>query len=138
MIHKSDSDRRGFLQFAFFIDWNDPSLYAPIINWDKLRTDSAAKLIMEVAQSQEIKACSITAVDVMERLSLSKKIKAALLQNNLSPLEFHIEVPEKGVAQITGWTSSQEYKNLLLEVVKGVPGVSDVRSQVVVVPSSAT
>lgn len=88
---------------------------------------------MEVAQSEEIKECSITAVGAMERLSLSKKIQAALLENNLIPVQFYVEVPEKGVAQITGWTSSQEDKNLLLRVLKGVPGVSDVRSEVVVV-----
>lgn len=88
---------------------------------------------MEMAQSEEIKECSITAVGAMERLSLSKKIQAALLENNLISVQFHVEVPEKGVAQITGWMSSQEDKNLLLRVVKGVPGVSDVRSEVVVV-----
>jgi hypothetical protein len=87
------------------MDGNDPSLYALIINLDKLSTDSAATFIMEVAQSEEITASSIRAVDAMERLSLSKSIEAATLKNNLSPLEFHIEVPEKGVAQIMGWTS---------------------------------
>jgi len=137
MTHKSDRERRGFLQFAFHMDWNDPSLYDLVINRDKLSTDSAARLIREVAQSEEIKECSITAVEAMERLSLSKKIQAALLENNLSPIQFHVEVPDKGVAQITGWTNSQENKNLLLRVVKGVPGVSDVRSEVVVVSTMA-
>jgi len=70
----------------------------------------------------------------MERLSLTKRIEATLLRDGISTTEFHIEVPEKGVARISGWTSSQEYKNRVLEVVKGVPGVSDVRSKVVVVP----
>ena len=42
MIHKSGSERRGFLQFAFHMDGNDPCLYALIINRDKLTTDSAA------------------------------------------------------------------------------------------------
>ena len=138
MIHKSDSERRGFLQFAFHKDWNDLSLYDLIINRDKLTTNSAAKLIIEVAQSQEIKACSITALDSMERLSLLKKIEAAILENNFSPLEFHIEVPEKGVARITGWTHAQESKDRLLAVVKGVPGVSDVRSEVVILPPYGT
>ncbi len=135
MIHKSDSDRKGFLQFAFHKDWNDASLYDLIINRDKLSIDSAANLIIKVAQSQEIKACSITALDAMEKLSLLKKIEAAMLQNDLSFLDFYIEVPDKGVAQITGWTYTQESKDRLLEVVKGVPGVSDVKSEVVVLPT---
>ena len=48
VMHKSDSERRGFLQFAFHKDWDDLSLYDLIINRDKLRLDSAAKRITEV------------------------------------------------------------------------------------------
>ncbi len=135
MIHKSDSERRGFLQFAFHKDWHDISLYDLIINRDKLSVDSAAKLIMEVAQSQEIKECSLTALDAMESRSLSKKIEAALLKNDISLTEIHIEIPEKGVALIRGWTHTRENKDLLLEVVKEVPGVSEVKSEVAVVPA---
>jgi cytidylate kinase len=138
MIHKNDSERRGFLQFAFHKDWDDPSLYDLIINRDKLSADSTAGLIMQVAQSQEIKECSLTALDAMERLSLSKKIEAALLKNDISPTEFHIEIPQKGVAQVTGWTHSQELKDRVLKVVHEVPEVSEVRSEVAVVPMSGS
>ncbi len=132
MIHKSDSDRSGFLQFAFHMDWNDPSLYDLIINGDKLAKDSAARLIMEAAQSGEVKACSIAALDAMERLSLLKRVQAAIMKNSLNPLDFHVEVPEKGVVQITGSINPLESKDRLLEAVKAVPGVSDVRSDIVV------
>jgi cytidylate kinase len=136
MIHKSDSERRGFLQFAFHKDWDDPTLYDLSINRDKLSVDSAANLIMEVAQSQEIKECSLTALDAMESRSLSKKIEAALIKNDISLTDIHIEIPEKGVAVIRGWTHTRENKDLLLETVKEVPGVSEVKSEVVVVPAA--
>jgi len=132
IIHKSDSERKGFLQFAFHMDWNDPSLYDLIINQDKLGTDSAAQLIMDVAQSQQIKACSITALYAMERLSLLKKVEAAILKNKISSQGFHIDVPERGVVQITGSLNPLESESGLLEVVKGVPGVLEVRSEIVV------
>jgi cytidylate kinase len=135
MIHKSDSERRGFLQFAFHKDWDDPTLYDLSINGDKLSAGSAAKLIMEVAQSQEIKECSLTALDAMESRSLSKKIEAALIKNDISLTEIHIEIPQKGVALIHGWTYTQENRDQLLNVVKEVPGVSEVKSEVVVVPA---
>jgi cytidylate kinase len=135
MIHKSDSERKGFLQFAFHKDWDDPSLYDLIINRDKLSVDSAARLIMEVAQSQEIKECSLTALDAMENRSLSKKIEAAILKNDFSLTDIDIEVSEKGVALIHGWTYTQENRDQLLNVVKEVPGVSEVKSEVVVVPA---
>ena len=135
MIRKSDSERGGFLEYAFHKDWNDPSLYDLVINRDKLSVASAAKLIMEVAQSQEIKECSLTALHAMEHRALSKKIEAALLKNDTSLTDIHIEVPEKGVAVIRGWTHTQENRDRLLEVVKEVPGVSEVKSDVAIIPS---
>jgi cytidylate kinase len=133
MIERSDSDRRGFQQYAFHTDWNDPTLYDLIINRDKLGIDSAAKIIIEVAQSQEIKQCSIFALDTMERLSLGKKIEAEMLKHNFSPLQFHVEVPEKGKVLLTGWTRSPEARERLLQVVKSVSGVSDITHEIVIV-----
>lgn len=134
MIHKNDHERKGFLQFAFHKDWDDPSLYDLVINRDKLSAESTSRLIMEVAQSQEIEECSITALDAMERLSLTKRIEATLLRDGISTTELHIEVPEKGVVRISGWTQTQENKDRVLHVVQGVPGIHEVRSEISVVP----
>lgn len=138
LIHKSDNERRGFFRFAFHKDWNDPSLYDLIINTEKMSTDLAANLIMEAARSQEIKECSLTAVGAMEDLALVKKIEAALLKNNLNISMLHVEVPEKGLAYIRGWTYEQGIKERVLDVVKGVPEVSEVRSEIAVLPAGTT
>ena len=132
IIYKSDSERKGFLQFAFHMDWNDPSLYDLIINQDKMGADSAAKLITDLAQSQQIKTCSITALYTMERLSLLKKVEAAILKNKISSQGFHIDVPERGIVHITGSLNPLESESGLLEVVKAVPGVLEVKLDVVV------
>ncbi len=84
--------------------------------------------------------CSATALESMERLSLSRRVEAAVLEDKLSRDVlhlgvFHIEVPEKGVVHITGATGEHEAEGRLLKVVKGVPGVDEVRSEVVVVPT---
>lgn len=132
IIRKNDTERRGFLQFAFHMDWNDPSLYDLIINQDKMGANSAAQVIMDVAQSQQIKSCSLTAMYTMERLSLLKKVEAAILKHNINSQGFHIEVPERGVVQITGSLNPLESESGLLEVVNAVPGVLEVKSDVVV------
>jgi cytidylate kinase len=134
MIQKSDHERKGFLKFAFHKDWDDPSLYDLIINRDKLSAESTSMLIIEAAQSQEIKECSLTALDAMERMSLEKKIEAALIRNNISTTYFHIEVPKKGVVQVTGVTQYEETKDRALKVIKEISGVSEVISEVAVVP----
>jgi cytidylate kinase len=142
LIHKTDNEQRGFLQFAFHMNWNDPCLYDLVINRDKLSADLATKLIIEAARSQEIEDCSKTALESMERLSLSRRVDAAILESNLgrdvfSRDMFHIEVPEKGVVHITGATHMQGAEERLLKVVKSVPGVTEVRSEVVIMPPGA-
>lgn len=132
MIHKSDHEAKGFLQFTFHMDWDDPSLFDLIINQGKLGTDSSAKLIVEVAQSYKIKECSLTALDSMERLSLLPRVEAAIVKNRISSLDLNIEVPEAGVVHITGTLNPLESEVHLLEVVKGVPGVEKVKFEVVV------
>ena len=131
MIHKTDNERGGFFQFAYHMDWDDPSLYDLIVNRDKLGEDSAAKLIIGVAQSEAIAACSLSALDSMERMSLLKRVQAAILKNNISPLEFHIEVPEKGMVYITGSLSPFESESTVLGVLQNVPGVKEVKSEIV-------
>jgi len=135
LIRKRDNQRSGFIRYAFHKDWNDPSLYDVFINRDKLSTDSAANLIVKAAQSQEIKEFSLKAMETMERLSLSRRVEAAIIKNDFCSHEFNIEVPEKGVAHISGWTHSPEDKKRIIEVVEGVPGVSEVKSDVSVVPT---
>jgi cytidylate kinase len=134
MITKSDHERKGFLKFAFHRDWDDLSLYDLIINRDKLSAESASSLIIEMAQSQEIKECSLTALESMERMSLEKKIESALIRNDVNTNEFNIEIPKKGVVSITGWTYTQEAKDRVLRAVQEVPGVQEVISDVNVVP----
>lgn len=139
LIRKSDNERSGFLRFAFHMDWNDPSLYDVVINRDKLGVGSAAHMIIQAARSQEIKECSLTALESMENLSLARRVQAEVLENEVSSDIFHrhmfnIEVPEKGVVLVSGYVDTEEARARFLRVVKGVPGVAEVRSEVGVLP----
>jgi len=134
LIQKNDSERSGFFQYDFRVNWNDSSLYDLMINRDKLEKDLAAKLIVEAAQSQEMKACSLTALDAMQRLSLAKRVEAAILRAKISLHELNIEVLETGVVQVSGWLSPLVSKTGLAEVVKGVSGVSEVKLDISEVP----
>lgn len=137
MIMKSDRERGGFMDYAFQIDWNDPSFYDLMINRDKVGVKTAAKMIAKAAVSDEINSCSLTAVEAMENLSLQKKVEAAILRANFSKTELHVEVPEPGVVEIMGWLRQSEEKDNLLKVVKAVSGVKSVHESFVVVPNMA-
>lgn len=132
LIHKLDSKHRGFFRLAFGKDLNDPSLYDLIVNCEKLGYESAAGLIIAAANAEEIHACSLTALEAMERLSLVKKVQAALLKDNLDDKLLTVDVSEPGVVQLSGLTHSQELLDRIVAVVQKVPGVSTVHAEIVI------
>ena len=133
LIKKSDQEQKGFFRFAFHKDWTDPELYDLIINTEQIGLDLAAKIIMEVARSEKIQECSITAAEAMEKLSLKKRIHAVLLENDISLSSLHVEVPEKGLVEISGFTYSDKKKEQILEIIKRVSGVSKVQGEISVI-----
>lgn len=137
LIRKHDHERAGFLKYAFRVDWNDFSQFDLTINGTKLGVETAVKLIIETAESQEIRECSLTAMDAMTRLMLSKRIEAALLEKNFNVSFLHIEVPEKGLAHITGFISTKDEKQSLKDVVGQIPGISKATLDVAVIPPGA-
>lgn len=130
MIRKSDSTIKGFFRFAYQREWDDPTIYDMVINTEKMGNETAASLIIEAARSQEMQACSLTAIDSMKRLSLAKKVEAELIKNDIYVHNLNIDVLENGVVHITGTALTAERKNRVLRVVKNIPEVSDVKLSV--------
>jgi len=132
IIEKSDNDRRGFMEYAFQMNWDDPALYDLIVNRDKLGTEGAVHLIMAMEGTEQFATCSLTALDSMERLSLAKKVEAAIMKTMLNPQNFDVDVPEKGVVRLSGIINPLESEDKLLDAVRSVPGVTDVRPDIAV------
>ena len=130
MIKKREHEQKGFLRYAFHMDWNDPSLYDLIINTEQIGLDLAAKIIMDVARSDRMKACSLTAIEAMEKLGLEKKIRAALLEKGFSLSALFFDIPEKGAVGIYGLVQSSEEKEAIPKIIKAVSGVSTVRANI--------
>jgi cytidylate kinase len=126
MIENRDKELQAFLDFSFQIDWNDFSLYDLVINVDKLGIDAAAEMIVNVADTEHIQQCSLTALESMEKLSLLKKVEAAVMKDNINPQELHIDVPELGVVRLTGLINPMRTVAGVTELIKSVPGVEKV------------
>jgi len=126
MIENRDNELKAFLDFSFQIDWNDFSLYDLVINVDKLGIDAAAEMIVNVADTEHIQQCSLTALESMEKLSLLKKVEAAVMKDNINPQELHIDVPELGVVRLTGLINPMRTVAGVTELIKSVAGVKKV------------
>jgi cytidylate kinase len=126
MIKNRDNELKAFLDFLFQIDWNDFSLYDLVINVDKLGIDAAAEMIISLAKMESLQQCSLTALESMEKLSLLKKVEAAVMKDNINPQELKIDVPEPGVVKLTGLINPMRTVAGVTEVIKSVAGVEKV------------
>jgi cytidylate kinase len=127
LMLKADHEQDGFFQYAFHMNWKDESLYDLVINTQKIGYESAAKMIIDAYRSDQIKACSLDAVEIIRGLSLRKEIDAVLLENNIQTRWLDIEVPREGVVTVTGYIYSQEEKDKMLMIIRSIPGVKSVK-----------
>ena len=128
LIAGRDADLKGFLHFILKIDWDDLSLYDLVLSIEKLGTDAAASLMVHLAETNAIAACSLNALEAMERLSLQKRVEAALIKANISLDELGVEVPRPGVVKLTGLIDPMRTVAGVSEVARQVPGVEKVVS----------
>jgi osmotically-inducible protein OsmY len=70
----------------------------------------------------------------MERMSLTKRVQASLLKDGFSYSQFNVDVPEQGLVQVTGYVATEEDKGRMLKVIRNIPGVTEIKDAVGLMP----
>jgi len=130
LVEKNDNAQKGFFQYAFNMQWDDPTLYDLVINPGKLGPDAAVKLIVEAASPENMDTCSLSALEAMGRLGLVKKIEIALLKNGHNISILQIDADPEGIVNIGGYAPNAIAKADILQTIKGVEGVSTIESTI--------
>jgi cytidylate kinase len=133
IVAQSDHDRKGFIRFAFDEDWLNPKLYDLIVNTDKLSVDSAVKMVIDAAKSDEIGACGLDSIDLLGRLSLQRKVESALLELDTNGSHVFMNVEDIDTVRLTGLTNLEEKKEKIEKNVKKIPGVRRVINEIQVI-----
>ena len=136
MIRQSDQDKRGFLRYAYDEDWLNPYLYDLMLNTDKLSVDSAVKILIDAAKSDEIKACGHDSVKSLGKLSLQRKVEAALLEAGLSSQYLYLSMEDVDSIRLYGLVSSLEKKEKIENVLKDMKGIKKITNDVTIFKSS--
>ena len=136
MIHRSDHDKRGFVRFAYDQDWLNPQLYDLLINVDKLSFDSAVKIVVDAAKSEEIKACWRDSVRLLGKLSLQRKVESALLEADVVNPHLFVSVENANTVRLYGMANSPEEKETVERVVKGIKDIKKVSNDLVLYRSA--
>ncbi len=138
-IERSDHERGTFIKFAFGVDWENPGLYDVILNMDKLSVQLAVNTVIQMARSEEIKACSTDAMISLGMMGLQTRAEAALIEAGLTygPAGTYIQVrvEEPGKVLLTGGVDSDVTKKRAQEIVQKVTGVGSVDNRVMIAPA---
>jgi hypothetical protein len=136
IIRQSDHDKRGFVRYAFDEDWLNPQLYDLLLNVDKLSFDSVAKIIVDAAKSDEIKACGRDSVRLLGKLSLQRKVESALLEANVVNPHLFVTVEDSHAVRLYGVVNSLEEKETVERVVRGIKDTKKIANDLVVFTGS--
>lgn len=136
LIRQSDQDKRGFLRYAFDEEWLNPSLYDLILNTDKLSVDSAVKILIAAATSDDIKTCGLDSVKSLGKLSLQRKVEAALLEAGLLSQYLYITVEDLDSVRLYGMVGSPEKKEKIGDVLKNIKEIKKITNEVTIFKSS--
>jgi cytidylate kinase len=138
-IERSDHERGAFIKFAFGVDWENPGLYDVILNMDKLSVQLAVNSVIQMARSEEIKACSIDAMKSLEMMGLHTRAEAALIEAGLTygpaGTYIQVQVEEPGKVLLTGRVDSDATKKRAQEIVQKLKGVGSVDNRVMIGPA---
>jgi osmotically-inducible protein OsmY len=115
------------------MDMDDHALYDLVVNTRKLEPATAARIIVDAARSEDLRSCSLHALETMERLSVEKKIRAALMEHRVDPSLVMVEVCGDGEAHVGGVSANDEDRQRVVTIVRAVPGVKNVVSEMEVV-----
>jgi cytidylate kinase len=138
-IERTDHERSSFIKFAFGVDWENLGLYDVILNMDKLSVQSAVNIVMQVARSEDIKACSVDAMKSLEMMGLERRVEAALIEAGLTygPTGTYVSasIEEPGRVRLIGVMDNKAGKERAEKVIRNVKGVESVDNQVIVSPA---
>ena len=132
VIEQSDHDRGAFMRFAFGVDWNDTSLYDAILNIDKMGNEAAVEAIIALAQSEDMKSCSLKSMELLSNQALASRVYATLAEAELTygHKSVFAVVEEEGKVRLAGIVDTETTKEEAETVARSVAGVKHIDNQI--------
>jgi cytidylate kinase len=129
MVRRSDNEKSGRIRYLYDVDWSDPALYDVVINTEKVSVEGAVELIVGLVRRPELAPTEASRQAVRDR-ALASRVRAALTAHP-ETRKYRINVEaEGGVVQLEGTAAIEK----AADIARGVPGVVDVKSQLLDVP----
>jgi cytidylate kinase len=126
-IQQVDDERLRRMRYLFEIDWRDPALYDVVLNVAHMRLETAADVVIYMAQHPEYQPTPASQKAVAD-LTLSCRVKAAVAAH---PTTLGIEIEAQadgGTVRLSGVLEFPEMVPEIVQIAESVPGVQEVRT----------
>jgi cytidylate kinase len=135
LVRQNDRELAARVKFLYHVDWEDALLYDLVINTERLSAGDGARLIREALQSERFNATPNSLRDLKD-LSLGTQARAALLANPITRTLQLYPTSVDAHLSISGIVKQEVQRTTAEDILKGIPGVRGVTSEIVVVPRS--
>jgi cytidylate kinase len=127
MVRHSDREKRGRIRYLYDVDFGDPALYDLVLNTEKLTVDAGVEVLAGLVRT--LVTTEESRQQVRDR-ALASRVRTALAAHP-DTRKYRLTVEsDRGVIRLEGTAALER----AAEVARTVPGVSDVKSQLLEVP----
>ena len=129
LVRRTDQEKSGRTRYLFDVNWSDPALYDLVINTEKLSFEAGVDLVIALLHRPELAATEAAWQAVRDR-ALASRVRAALAAYPETRKYRITAEAERGVIRLEGTATLEK----AVEVARSVPGVVDVKGQLLEVP----
>jgi cytidylate kinase len=130
-IQRNDAAHNGTMQGLFGIDWEDPSLYAIVLNTARIPVAECVEHIVRLTQSRAFQETAHSHGALMDELILARVRHAIDRRFGPKSLQYGFEAHVSGGKVIlTGATTDEKLIVDAVRLLQGVEGVTGVESKV--------
>jgi cytidylate kinase len=127
MVRHSDQEKHGRIRYLYNVDWSDPALYDLVLNTEKLSVEAGVEVLAGLVRT--LVTTEESRQQVRDR-ALASRVRAALAADS-DTRKYRLTVDsDRGVIRLEGTAALER----ATEVARTVPGVVDVKSQLLEVP----
>jgi cytidylate kinase len=128
-VERVDRERREWTRFLFGVDWDDPQLYALVLNLSRVSLETACETVARLTEQAEFQPTAAS-TKAMRDLTLQSRVSAALAMD-FRTMDAHLKVTaDDGIVTITGSTRWSEVADAVPTVVRQIEGVKGVQSEI--------
>jgi cytidylate kinase len=133
VVRQSDRDRAARIKFLYDVDWDNPLLYDLVLNTERVTVTDAVRILQEALGGDRYQPSAESLGEVKDQ-SITARAKAALLAHPATRDLQLTPICKDGQLSISGRVEREDLRQIAEEVVGGIPGVTGVLNEIVVLP----